>query len=70
MNKQVIERPNQRGIYFLRTHYSLNLKRLWVDQRSGNCWLVSSNPAHPDLVYSKEDTDILGVMIGWVTWVR
>ena len=69
IDKRPVERPNQRGIYFLRTHDGLNLKRVRVDRRSGDCYLMSSNPVYRDLIYSQEDIEILGLVVWRGTWV-
>ena len=69
IDKRPVERPNQRGIYFLRTHDGLNLKRVRVDRRSGDCYLMSSNPVYRDLIYNQEDIEILGLVVWRGTWV-
>ena len=69
IDKRPVERPNQRGIYFLRTHDGLNLKRVRVDRRSGDCYLMSANPVYSDLIYSQEDIEILGLVVWRGTWV-
>ena len=69
MNEQVMVRPNQRGIYFLRTHDGLNLKRVRVGRRSGDCYMMSANPVYRGLIYNQEDIEILGLVVWRGTWV-
>ena len=67
LDEREIERPNQRGIYLVRTIDGLSLKRVrWVD--ADKQWrLVSRNDRYSDLIYP--EIELLALVVWRGCWI-